>query len=385
MQADEEADDSDVPPVHQPTAEPRVASFKWATKLGVPSPSYAAETSGAPSPQGPGMLGALGELSAAYLGAAKQHMGDLLGMSDAPQQQSAVEHAPCEQAAAPRLPAALKVGDSAAQEAGLTDKRSNGLLSGSSWGPFSEPPNKAVPAPEQLPKHRLGSSSSNVSPAVPASPPTSPFERAAEKSRAGPADAAASCKQPGGVEHTPPRRDSSAHGRVGSGLGETESTTSWGSFRESEHSPAPFQGIPEVPEEAASHSSDAGLPANGHLLDAAGSDVACTDAACFLPAGSALSAPALLRLYAGASRSSSPAAVSPAQSWQAGDEGGLGAAVLQDPFAVQQPAQLAMHRDNSSLPPTKGGAKPSLSQWEQEQIAKFAALRPRAADFAGDI
>jgi hypothetical protein len=149
-----------------------------------------------------------------------------------------------------------------------------------------------------------------------------------------------------------------------------ESNTSWGSFHDSEQpadmldrlQPGP---IPEGQEETASHGSEPQL--NGDLLSAAEGE-ASADAVCFLPVPAALSAPALLRLSgAGASQhsSNSPAATSPAQSWQAGDDSGL----PQDPFA----AQPAIHHESSS-----SRAKTSLSTWEQEQIAKFASSSPTA-------
>ena len=383
VQAAEEVDWAAAAPVQQHCAEPRVASFKWAARLGAPTSGTSdAADSRTPSPQAAGMLVALGELSAAYLDAAKQHVGDLLCMADAQQQlpAAATDPAACVHAAALRLPPTLDVCDGAPQQAALTQRQPGSMLSSGSRGPHSRPPGEAVPRPE----HRLPSSSSSIVAALPASPPTSPFERAAGDPHAGPSPTAASGQQPGIRERGPPRRDSSAHARLGSGLAEADSTTSWGSFRDSEH-PAPFQGIPETPEEAASRSSEPRLSSNGHMLDAVGSDAACADAACFLPVGPALSAPALLRLYGvGTSRSSSPAAASPAQSWQAGDEGGLADTLRQDPFAIQQPPQLDMRRESSSSAPTKGLAKPSVSQWEQEQIARFAAMKPSAADAAGD-
>ena len=352
MQAEEEdADEGAVP--RQPT-EPRVASFKWASRLGGLSSSDA-ETS-VPSPQA-GMLSSLGELSNSCLGAAGHHVGDLLGMSDPPQQRLPSPASPEHAGGASRAP---RIQDTGRHPVLL------GVNSAAAGGPCRESPSEAV--------HTLDTSSSTCVDTPPVSPPTSPFEKAAA-SQPDPAHAdsrqlSSNARRPA-VHH----RTSSAASRHSSGLAEMDSTTSWGSFSEL---PADVLGrlqpgsIPEGQEEAASHCSESQL--NGDLLPAVETG---SDAGCFLPVASALSAPALLRLPGiGASHhsSNSPAAVSPAQSWQAGDDMGQ----PQDPFAVQ----LAMHCESSSSSSLvkqpvgcsgSSGTKRSLSMWEQEQIAKFAS------------
>lgn len=357
----EEEDAEEEPMPRQPT-EPRVASFKWASRLGGLSSSDT-ETS-VPSPQA-GMLGSLGELSTIYRGTAGQHVGDLLGMSDAPQQ---LEHAggggALRDQDSGRRPMLVGV-NGAIEVAGLKQEDPS---RGPSCGPSEA---GAATAQDSC-------SSSACMDAPPVSPPTSPFEKGAGASQPDLAHTDSSGRQLGSHAWRPShRRDASAASRHSSGLAEMESITSWGSFRDSEQ-PADAQGrpgaIPEGQEEAASCSSEPQL--NSDLLSGLEEGASAeADAGCVVPAASALSAPAMLRLSSDTGESHhssiSPAAISPAQSWQAGDERGL----PQDPFA----AQLSMHHESSSpvMRPVgcsgSSGAKTSLSTWEQEQIAKFAS------------
>ena len=354
--------------------------------------------------------------------------------------------------------------DEASADGGLLGRRGSRLRASSSWGPFSDSCPEADGASCHSATRAIAHNSSGVlscsaeppGPAAgvqargsfrgdataqpvstPVSPPTSPFEsasRAAAEEEGPPGGGGGPRPDPaqGGRGGAGRRAGPPHHRRGPSSLPEADSVTSWGSFRDS-----------EVPAEApapASHPADAGslirlsrhadqhpgalhehhtataastasgaLDFGGDLLSSGGNALAapaagaqgqCFSPGCLLPAGSAVSAPGPLHAPDGASIGG----ISPAHSWQAGDDGVIpapAACSALDPFsrrlALTGPAaQLAMRREGSCQAAAGrledgsetggvmgqraggGAGKRSFSQWEQEQLAKFAVSRPCA-------